>query len=358
MKSSSLARWVPEIIVAIALVVLPFAFGETGLDLLTRILLWGLFGLGFSLLFGFAGLLSFGQAAFYGTGGFVTAYLLTGNVIGNVWLGIVSGVVTAGVFSLLVGYLALRRVGIYFAMITLAFGELSYFLENSPLSAFTGGENGLPGIPAPSLQVGSFHYAFTGGWPSYELIAALFFVGYLLARFIIQSPVGSVLIGINQNPTRTAALGHNVPGYKLAVFVLAAAYAGLAGAVRADHRIERAGRHLEGDVGIGVDAAVALAHRLHVERELAVLGRMDRLQQFDHFGRRQPRALGGGGAHQAARPITQPQGVKLAADPAAQERHQQHEGEAEDELPQVADHWQLLQAVAQREPNGRTDGRA
>ena len=231
MKSSSLARWVPEIIVAIALVVLPFAFGDTGLDLLTRILLWGLFGLGFSLLFGFAGLLSFGQAAFYGTGGFVTAYLLTGNVIGNVWLGIVAGVVAAGVFSLLVGYLALRRVGIYFAMITLAFGELSYFLENSPLSAFTGGENGLPGIPAPSLQVGSFHYAFTGGWPSYELIAALFFVGYLLARFIIQSPVGSVLIGINQNPTRTAALGHNVPGYKLAVFVLAAAYAGLAGAL-------------------------------------------------------------------------------------------------------------------------------
>ncbi len=231
MKASPLARWVPEIIVAVALVVLPFLFGENSIDLLTRILLWGLFGLGFSLLFGFAGLLSFGQAAFYGTGGFITAYLLTDHVIGNIWLGIVVGVAAAALFSLFVGYLALRRVGIYFAMITLAFGELSYFLENSPLSAFTGGENGLPGIPAPSLQLGSFDYVFTGSWPSYELIATLFFAGYLLARFVTQSPVGSVLVGINQNPTRTAALGHHVPGYKLAVFVLAAAYAGLAGAL-------------------------------------------------------------------------------------------------------------------------------
>ena len=231
MKSSSLARWVPEIIVAVALVVLPLLFGANSLDLLTRILLWGLFGLGFSLLFGFAGLLSFGQAAFYGTGGFVTAYLLTANVIGNVWLSIVIGVGAAALFSVAVGILALRRVGIYFAMITLAFGELSYFLENSPLSHFTGGENGLPGIPAPSLQLGSFKYLFTGSWPSYELIAALFFAGYLLARFIMQSPVGNVLIGINQNPGRTAALGHHVPGYKLAVFVLAGAYAGLAGSL-------------------------------------------------------------------------------------------------------------------------------
>jgi branched-chain amino acid transport system ATP-binding protein/branched-chain amino acid transport system permease protein len=197
----------------------------------SRVLIWGMFGLGFSLLFGFAGLLSFGQAAFYGTGGFVTAYLLTGTGFDNVWLAMLAGTVTAAVLSLLVGYLALRRVGIYFAMITLAFGELSYFLENSPLSAFTGGENGLPGIPAPTLQVAGLNYSFSGSLPSYELVAGLFFVGYVLARFVVLSPVGSVLTAIEQNPLRTAALGHSVPGYKLAVFVLAAAYAGLAGAL-------------------------------------------------------------------------------------------------------------------------------
>ncbi|MEJ2432037.1 MAG: branched-chain amino acid ABC transporter ATP-binding protein/permease [Pseudolabrys sp.] len=222
-------RWLPEIAVAVALVALPLATGAV--DLWTRVLIWGLFGLGFSLLFGFAGLLSFGQAAFYGTGGFVTAYLLTGYVLSSVWLAMLIGTAAAALFSVVVGFLALRRVGIYFAMITLAFGELSYFLENSPLSAWTGGENGLPGIPAPTLEIGGWRMAFTGSWPSYELVAGLFFLGYVLARFVTLSPVGSVLTAIQHNPLRTAAVGHSVPGYKLAVFVLAAAYAGLAGAL-------------------------------------------------------------------------------------------------------------------------------
>jgi branched-chain amino acid transport system ATP-binding protein/branched-chain amino acid transport system permease protein len=223
-----ISRWLPEILVALSLIVLPL----TGsVDLWTRVLIWGLFGLGFALLFGYAGLLSFGQAAFYGTGGFVAGYLLTGNVIESVWLAMFLGTLAAAAFSIFVGFLALRRVGIYFAMITLAFGELSYFLENSPLSPWTGGENGLPGIPAPVFGIGGFSYDFAGSVPSYELVAGLFFVGYVLARFVQLSPVGSVLIAIKQNPLRAAALGHDVQAYKLVVFVLAAAYAGLAGAL-------------------------------------------------------------------------------------------------------------------------------
>jgi branched-chain amino acid transport system ATP-binding protein/branched-chain amino acid transport system permease protein len=228
-RLSLVTRWLPEILVALGLIVVPLLFGSV--DLWTRVLIWGLFGLGFSLLFGYTGLLSFGQAAFYGTGGFVSAYLLTSDVIANVWLGLLIGTLAAATFSVIVGYLALRRVGIYFAMITLAFGELSYFLENSPLAAFTGGENGLPGIPAPTLQLGGLDFSFTGSWRSYELIGGLFFVGYVLARFVVLSPVGSVLMAIRQNPLRAAAVGHSVSGYKLAVFVLAAGYAGLAGAL-------------------------------------------------------------------------------------------------------------------------------
>jgi branched-chain amino acid transport system permease protein len=232
-KGRRLTRWVPELSLAIALAVLPFAFiawlGSA--DLLTRILIWGIFGLGFDLLFGYCGLLSFGQAAFYGTGGFVTAYLLTSGTLANVWLAMAAGILAAALFSVVVGLLALRRIGIYFAMITLAFGELSYFLENSPLARWTGGENGLPGVPAPSLNLGALQINFSGAWPSYALVAAFFFVGFIIARSIVLSPVGAVLTAVRQNPERTAALGHDVPGYKLAVFILAAAYAGCAGAL-------------------------------------------------------------------------------------------------------------------------------
>jgi branched-chain amino acid transport system ATP-binding protein/branched-chain amino acid transport system permease protein len=232
-KSRHLGQWLPEGIVAVLLVVLPFGFAAafSSVDLLSRILLWGLFGIGFDLLFGYSGLLSFGQAAFYGTGGFVTAYLLISHTLANVWLAMFAGVAAAALFGLVVGYLALRRVGLYFAMITLAFSELSYFIENSPLAKWTGGENGLPGVPYPVIHVGPLDFEFSNSWRIYVLIATLFFVGYVLARFIVNSPVGAVLSGIRQNANRTAALGHSVPGYKLAVFVLAAAYAGLAGAL-------------------------------------------------------------------------------------------------------------------------------
>ncbi|HTT78717.1 MAG TPA: branched-chain amino acid ABC transporter ATP-binding protein/permease [Stellaceae bacterium] len=226
-------RWLPEIIVLLLLIALPFGFAAafSSVDLLSRILLWGLFGIGFDLLFGYSGLLSFGQSAFYGTGGFITAYLLTSHVLSNVWLAIVAGVVAASLFSLVVGFLALRRVGLYFAMITLAFAQLSYFVENSPLAQWTGGENGLPGVTFPVIHLGPVYFAFSSSWRIYELIATLFFFGYVLARFIVCSPVGAVLSGIRQNANRTAALGHSVPGYKLSAFVLAAAYAGLAGAL-------------------------------------------------------------------------------------------------------------------------------
>ena len=224
-------RWLPELAMAVALVILPFVFDRWfgSVDLFTRILIWGVFGLGFDLLFGRTGLLSFGQGAFYGTGGFVTAYLLTAGLLDSVWLAIAAGIAAAVAFSVLVGFLALRRIGIYFAMITLAFGELAYFLENSPLAKWTGGENGLPGVPAPSIALDGFTYSFAGSWPSYQLVAGFYFIGFVLARFVLLSPVGSVLTAVRQNPERSAALGHDVRAYKLAVFVLAALFAGCGG---------------------------------------------------------------------------------------------------------------------------------
>ncbi|MGC8476446.1 MAG: ABC transporter permease subunit [Acetobacteraceae bacterium] len=221
------ARVLPELALAAVLLAAPFLLVRVGFsyDLLERVLDWGLIGLGFDLLFGAAGLLSFGQAAFYGTGGFVAAWLLVGHVLGSVWLALAVGTLAAGVFGLVVGWLAVRRIGIYFAMITLAFGEMAFFLENSPLSHFTGGENGLPGVPIPTLggmRIGA-------GLPMYWMLAAFFFVGFVLARRILHSPVGAVLRAIKDNAARVGQAGHSVPTYKLAVFVIAALYAGLAG---------------------------------------------------------------------------------------------------------------------------------
>ena len=223
--------YLPELILAVVLIVSPFvlpAIGGTS-DTLSRILIWGLFGLGFDLIFGFTGLLSFGQAAFYGSGGFIASYLLVSHTVPNVFVALLTGLVGAAVIALLVGLLALRRSGIYFAMITVAFGEMFFFLENSLLYRWTGGENGLPNVPKPHITLPGFDYAFDQPWKMYGLLAVLFLVGFALARRIVNSPFGHVLTAIRDNPMRASAVGHDIKRYKLTVFVIAAAYAGLAG---------------------------------------------------------------------------------------------------------------------------------
>ncbi|HUB44153.1 MAG TPA: branched-chain amino acid ABC transporter permease, partial [Acetobacteraceae bacterium] len=221
----------PELSLAVVLVVLPFILPHIGgtFDMMERILDWGLLGLGFDLLFGWTGLLSFGQAAFFGTGGFVTAYVLLNNVIGSVWVALAIGMIAAGLFGVVVGWLAVRRIGIYFAMITLAFGQMAFFLENNPLSNYTGGENGLPGVPVPWLGWGDFAMRLEPGLPMYGMLAVVFLIGFFIARRVTNSPFGAVLRAIKENTPRAAMLGHDVPRYKLAVFVIAALYAGLAG---------------------------------------------------------------------------------------------------------------------------------
>ncbi len=194
-----------------------------------RILVWGLFGIGFDILFGYTGLLSFGQSAFYGTGGFVAAYLLTRAGFPHVILALVIGMVAAAVVGYLIGLLALRRTGIYFAMITVAIAEIFYFVEFNPLSDWTGGENGLPGVPTPTLYLGFTSIHFTSGWSLYPFLAFCYFIGIVIALRIVRSPVGAILTAIRENPLRAAAVGHSIQGYKLASFVIAAAYAGLAG---------------------------------------------------------------------------------------------------------------------------------
>ncbi|HEY2628875.1 MAG TPA: branched-chain amino acid ABC transporter ATP-binding protein/permease, partial [Usitatibacter sp.] len=170
-----------------------------------------------------------GQAAFYGTGGMVTAYLLTRAGFPHVITALVIGMVAAAVVVYLVGLIALRRTGIYFAMITVAIGEVFYFVEFNPLSEWTGGENGLPGVPTPSIHLGPINIDFTSGWSLYPFLAFCYFVGIVIGLRIVRSPVGTIFRAIRENPLRAAAVGHNIHGYKHMAFVIAATYAGIAG---------------------------------------------------------------------------------------------------------------------------------
>jgi branched-chain amino acid transport system permease protein len=230
-RPALLKNWIPDLLLAVALVLVPVILPPLGFarDTINLVLVFGLFGIGFDLLFGYTGLLSFGQAAFFGTGGFVAAYLLVNLNFPSVLLALLIGTVAAALVGALAGLVALRRTGIYFAMITVSIAEMFFFLENSPLSRFTGGENGLAGVPAPTFYLGFTTVKVGPGWTMYAFLAAFFFLGMVLARRIVASPVGHVLVAIRDNPLRAAALGHNVKGYKLLVFVIAAAYAGLAG---------------------------------------------------------------------------------------------------------------------------------
>src|SRR5262245_30849675 len=144
------------ILTAVGLIAAPFILPYLGFTPTTinRILVWGLFGIGFDILFGFTGLLSFGQSAFFGTGGMVAAYLLTVLNFPYVMASLAVGMIVASVVGYLVGLVALRRTGIYFAMITVAIAEVFFFVEFNPLSAYTGLEKALSGVPAPVLYLG------------------------------------------------------------------------------------------------------------------------------------------------------------------------------------------------------------
>jgi branched-chain amino acid transport system permease protein len=222
---------VVETLTALALIAVPFVlpYFDAAPNTVNRILVWGLFGIGFDILFGYTGLLSFGQSALYGTGGFVAAYLLTRAGFPHVITALVIGMIAAAVVGYLVGLVALRRTGIYFAMITIAIAEVFFFVEFNPLSEWTGGENGLPGVPTPSLDLGFTRLNFTTGWALYPFLAACYFIGIIVALRIVRSPLGAVLRAIRENPLRAAAVGHNIHAYKLTAFVIAAAYAGFAG---------------------------------------------------------------------------------------------------------------------------------
>ena len=195
---------------------------------LMKALCFALFACAFNLLLGYAGLMSFGHAMFFGMAGYFYGHVV------KVWgwpmeFGLVTAVLGAAALGLVTGALAIRRQGIYFAMITLAFAQMVYFL--CVQMPFTGGEDGLQGIPRKPLFFGLI--PTENDYGLYYVVLAIFLFGYGAIYRFIHSPFGQVLKAIRDNEQRAVSLGYEADRYKLLAFVLSAAVAGLAGATKA-----------------------------------------------------------------------------------------------------------------------------
>lgn len=194
---------------------------------LMKVLCFALVALAFNLLIGYVGLLSFGHAMFFGFSAYISAFTV------KVWgwpteAGILAGAGVAAFLGLIVGAIAIRRQGIYFAMVTLALAQMVFFFCLQ--AKFTGGEDGIQAVPRRPL-LGFFD--ITNDFNFYYVVLAVFVVGFLIIYRTIHSPFGQVLKAIRENEPRAISLGYHVDRYKLLAFVLSATLAGLAGGTKA-----------------------------------------------------------------------------------------------------------------------------
>jgi branched-chain amino acid transport system permease protein len=212
------------VVMVIALAVAPFMVYPL---FLMQAMCFALFACAFNLLIGYVGLLSFGHALYFGWASYLSAYAA------KVWgfppeFAILTGTATAAVCGVVAGSLAIRRQGIYFAMITLALAQMMYFFALQ--AKFTGGEDGIQGVPRGHL----FGFIdLRNEMAMYFVVLAIFLAGFAFIYRIIHSPFGEVLKAIRENEVRTISLGYKTDRYKLLAFVLSATLAGCAGATKA-----------------------------------------------------------------------------------------------------------------------------
>lgn len=223
-KSSSRLEWALVALGILALIAAPFFVYPI---FLMKMLCFALFACAFNLLLGYTGLLSFGHAAFFGGAAYFTAHSI------KVWgwppeAGILLGVAGAALLGLVIGFFAIRRQGIYFAMITLALSQMFFFF--CVQAEFTEGEDGIQGVPRGFLfGLIDLHVPLN----IYYVVLAVFLIGVFAIWRIVNSPFGMIIRSIRENENRATSLGYSVANYKLAAFVMSAALAGLAGSVKA-----------------------------------------------------------------------------------------------------------------------------
>src|SRR6201985_115349 len=214
-----------------SLVVLIFPLVMPFQALAANILIYGLYALGFNLVYGYLGLLSFGHAALFGTGAYFCGIAIVH--LGLPWyaaiaLGVVGGLLMAAV----IGVLAIRTRGIYFAMVTMALSQCVYYLFYEAVD-WTGGENGLRGINIHQISVFGLKLDFINPLTRYYVIAAFVIAAFFVLSRILASPFGAVIEAVRENGTRAKASGYDVTTTRLITFVLSGGFCGLARALRA-----------------------------------------------------------------------------------------------------------------------------
>jgi branched-chain amino acid transport system permease protein len=222
---------VATLVVALVLILflMPWVAGHYPLYLVMQILILAVFSLGFNLLFGYTGLLSFGQAGFFGVGAYACAKILL--AVPNLFLGILGGVAAAGVAALVLGILSVRHTRIYFSMLTLAFGMMIFSIAWK-WRDFTGGDDGLVGIPRAPLEIpGLFSLSVAAMDRYYYVVLVLALLAIYAMYRLVRSPLGLTLQAIRDSETRTQFAGVPVRKYRLVAFTIAGLYAGLAGAL-------------------------------------------------------------------------------------------------------------------------------
>jgi branched-chain amino acid transport system permease protein len=227
-------KWLLAALALLALLY-PFVARSYFLSLAIEVLIFAIFAMSLDLLLGYTGLPSFGHAAFYGFGAYLLAYTasrnnLALNLTNNLLVTIPLVMLGTALLALLIGFFALRTSGIYFLMVTLAFAQMLFSIAIG-WSAVSGGSDGLPGVPRPALGLGPLAYTFDSRESYYYLVLVLFLLAWWLLRRIVNSPFGWTLRGIRENEQRMRALGYRTFHFKMIAFVIAGAFAGLAGAL-------------------------------------------------------------------------------------------------------------------------------
>jgi branched-chain amino acid transport system permease protein len=208
-----------------AVIAAPFIFYPI---VVMQVMCYAVFAMGANLLMGSVGLLSLGQAAYFGLGGYVCGYLVQSAGL-TPELGIIAGGLAGAALGAVFGWLVIRRQAIYFAMITLALAQIVYFFAVQDIN-FTGGENGIQGIPRGAVFG---VVSLNNDLAMYVLVAVIFLGGFLLVHRVVHSPFGQVVKAIRENEPRAISLGYKAEQYKWIIFILAALLAGIAGATKA-----------------------------------------------------------------------------------------------------------------------------
>jgi len=217
-------------VVLAVLAILPLFLSTYHQKLAVEAIILAVFAMSLDLVMGYAGIATFGHAAFFGIGGYAMGVMLK-FLFPSIWLGLILAGFCSAVLALFIGVVSIRAKGIYFAILTLAFAEVVYRIIFHSYNTPLGGSDGLVGVPTPILGFGFFDINLRSTTNFYWVAVAFAYLSYLVCKLIVSSPFGSILSGIRENENRVPFLGFNVKWSKVTAFVIAGAFAGFSGAM-------------------------------------------------------------------------------------------------------------------------------